>query len=193
MRKGEESKQRLIRCAAELFWKNGYAATGVSEILTDAKLPKGSFYFYFKSKEELGVAVISYYQSVLLEKMRELAADRDFEEFLDAVFAFLQSRADGNPFFGCPFAVMGMETAISRPDVAGSYLDTLKQFQTLFFDVLLQSGLPQPHAELLAERLFDLYQGNLLLGRISNDSTYLERAKRSMIETYKEYRAYHTV
>ena len=78
MRKGEESKQRLIRCAAELFWKNGYAATGVSEILTAAKLPKGSFYFYFKSKEDLGVAVISYYQSVLLEKMRELAAGRDF-------------------------------------------------------------------------------------------------------------------
>ena len=84
-----------------------------------------------------------------------------------------------------------METAISRPDVAGSYLDTLKQFQTLFRDVLLQSGLPQPYAELLAERLFAIYQGNLLLGRISNDSAYLERAKRSMIETYREYRAYH--
>lgn len=193
MRKGEESKQRLIRCAAELFWKNGYAATGVSEILTAAKLPKGSFYFYFKSKEDLGVAVISYYQSVLLEKMRELAAGRDFEEFLDAVFAFLQGRTDGNSFFGCPFAVIGMETAISRPDVAGSYLDTLKQFQTLFRNVLLQSGLPQPHAELLAKRLFVIYQGNLLLGRIGNDSAYLERAKRSMLETYKEYRAYHAV
>ena len=193
MRKGEESKQRLIRCAAELFWKNGYAATGVSEILTAAKLPKGSFYFYFKSKEDLGMAVISYYQSVLLEKMRELAAGRDFEEFLDAVFAFLQGRTDGNSFFGCPFAVIGMETAISRPDVAGSYLDTLKQFQTLFRNVLLQSGLPQPHAELLAKRLFVIYQGNLLLGRIGNDSAYLERAKRSMLETYKEYRAYHAV
>lgn len=193
MRKGEESKQRLIRCAAELFWKDGYAATGVSEILTAAELPKGSFYFYFKSKKELSVAVISYYQSVLLEKMREFATDRDFEEFLDAVFAFLQGRADGNSFFGCPFAVMGMETAVSRPDVAENYLDMLKQFQTLFCDVLLQSGLPQPHAELLAERLFAIYQGNLLLGRISNDSAYLERAKRSMIETYQEYRAYHAV
>ena len=139
------------------------------------------------------MAVISYYQSMLLEKMRELAADRNFEEFLDAVFEFLQGRADGNSFFGCPFAVMGMETAISRPDVAESYMDTLEQFQTLFRDVLLQSGLPQPHAELLAERLFAIYQGNLLLGRIGNDSAYLERAKRSMIETYKEYRAYHAV
>lgn len=193
MRKGEESKQRLIRCAAELFWKNGYTATGVSEILKDAELPKGSFYFYFKSKEELGVEVISYYQSVLLEKIRGLAEGRDFTDFLDAVFGFLQDRADGNSFSGCPFAVMGMETAVSKPDVARSYQDTLKQFQTLFCDVLLQSGLPQPNAELLAERLFVIYQGNLLLGRIGNDSAYLERAKHSMLETYREYRAYHAV
>ena len=193
MKKGEASKQRLIRCAAELFWKNGYTATGVSEILKDAALPKGSFYFYFKSKKELGVEVISYYQSVLLEKMRELAEGRDFADFLDAVFGFLQDRTDGNSFSGCPFAVMGMETAVSKPEVARSYLDTLKQFQTLFRDVLLRSGLPQPHAALLSERLFAIYQGNLLLGRISNDRAYLERAKHSMLETYKEYRACHTV
>ena len=50
MRKGDESRQRLIRCAAELFWRNGYAATGIQEILKETGLPKGSFYFYFKSQ-----------------------------------------------------------------------------------------------------------------------------------------------
>lgn len=42
MKKGEESRQRLIECAAELFWKNGYSATGISEILKQTDLPKGS-------------------------------------------------------------------------------------------------------------------------------------------------------
>lgn len=51
MKKGDRSRQRLIQCAAELFWKNGYAATGLSEILRQTGLPKGSFYFYFKSAE----------------------------------------------------------------------------------------------------------------------------------------------
>ena len=53
MKKGEESRQRLIECSAELFWKNGYSATGISEILKQTGLPKGSFYFYFKSKDDL--------------------------------------------------------------------------------------------------------------------------------------------
>ena len=39
MKKGEESRQRLIECAAELFWKNGYSATGISEILKQTDLP----------------------------------------------------------------------------------------------------------------------------------------------------------
>ena len=33
MKKGEESRQLLIECAAELLWKIGYSATGISEIL----------------------------------------------------------------------------------------------------------------------------------------------------------------
>ena len=62
MKKGEESRQRLIECAAELFWKNGYSATGISEILKQTDLPKGIFLFYFKSKDDLATAVTEYYQ-----------------------------------------------------------------------------------------------------------------------------------
>ena len=115
MTKGEQSRQRLIDCAAELFWKNGYAATGISEILNASGLPKGSFYFYFKSKEELAVAVVSYYQAALLDKMRVFAANRTW--------------------------------------------------------------------------LIAVYQGNLLLGRISQERGYLGCAKESMLQMYKEYRA----
>ena len=39
MKKGEESRQLLIECAAELLWKNGYSATGISEILKQTDLP----------------------------------------------------------------------------------------------------------------------------------------------------------
>lgn len=39
MTKGEESRQRLIKCAAELFWKNGYSATGISQILRQTGFP----------------------------------------------------------------------------------------------------------------------------------------------------------
>ena len=51
MTKGEETKEKIIRQAAGLFWAKGYTATGVQDVLTAAGVTKGSFYFYFKSKK----------------------------------------------------------------------------------------------------------------------------------------------
>ena len=76
MKKGEESRQRLIECAAELFWKNGYSATGISEILKQTDLPKGSFYFYFKSKDDIYLAVVESELDILSDMMKRVA-DKD--------------------------------------------------------------------------------------------------------------------
>ena len=193
MTKGEQSRQRLIDCAAELFWKNGYSATGINEILNATGLPKGSFYFYFKSKEELAVAVISYYQTALLNKIQAFAVNRIWEDFLNDIFTYLDSLSTNLTLLGCPFAVMGMELALQKTEIAKSYLEGLKQFQALLCRVLLQSGFPQPHAEALSERMIAVYQGNLLLGRISQDHIYLDIAKESMIHMYQEYRAFYAI
>ena len=106
MKKGEESRQRLIECAAELFWKNGYSATGISEILKQTGLPKGSFYFYFKSKDDLATAVTEYYPKILLEQFRSSSQGNDWESFIEEIFDYLFGRATGQTFAGCPYAVM---------------------------------------------------------------------------------------
>ena len=130
MKKGEESIQRLIECAAELFWKNGYSATGISEILKQTDLPKGSFYFYFKSKDDLATAVTEYYQKILLEQFQNSSQGNDWESFIEEIFDFLSERTNGQTFAGCTYAVMGMEastrmciygrTKKNRADFSGS-------------------------------------------------------------------------
>lgn len=193
MKKGEESRQRLIACAARLFWKNGYAATGISEILDQAGLPKGSFYFYFKSKDELAVEVISYYQQVLLNRLENISIGKNWETFVDDAFAFLLGVSEDRTFFGCPFAVMGMETAFYRPEIAKKYGEFIEKFRDLFRRVLLLSGLEPSHAEALSGRFLSVYQGAILLGRISGSASYLTEAKNTMIEMYREYCAFHKI
>lgn len=193
MSKGDQSRQRLIACAAELFWKNGYAATGVSEILSHAGLPKGSFYFYFKSKDALALAAISYYQEKLLDKLNAFSVNQSWEAFLNDVFAYLEGQPADSVFCGCPFAVMGMELALQKSDIAKCYLDGIKQLQALFCRVLLQSGFPPIQADTLSERMLAVFQGSLLLVRISQDYTYLVRAKENMVQICKEYRAFYDV
>ena len=193
MKKGEESRQRLIECAAELFWKNGYSATGISEILKQTGLPKGSFYFYFKSKDDLATAVTEYYQKILLEQFRSSSQGNDWESFIEEIFDYLFERATGQTFAGCPYAVMGMETALSKPTLAFVFMEGLKKSEQIFRKVLLYSGLPQEHAAILSQRMLSIYQGYLVLGRISGDISHLKNARKNMIETYREYRAFHGI
>ncbi len=193
MKKGEESRQRLIECAAELFWKNGYSATGISEILRQADLPKGSFYFYFKSKDDLAKAVTEYYQKILLEQFQKSSQGNDWENFIEEIFDYLSGRTNGQTFTGCPYAVLGMETALSKPTIASVFMEGLTKFEQIFLEVLLYSGLSQDHAMTLSRRMLSIYQGELLLGRISSDTSYLKNARKNMIETYREYRAFHGI
>ncbi len=193
MKKGEESRQRLIECAAELFWKNGYSATGISEILKQTGLPKGSFYFYFKSKDDLASAVTEYYQKILLKQFQNSSQRNNWESFIEEIFDYLSVRTYGQTFAGCPYAVMGMETALSKPALSSVFMDGLEKFEQIFQKVLLYSGLPQDHAALLSRRMLSIYQGYLLLGRISGDISYLKNARKNMIEMYREYRAFHGI
>ena len=193
MKKGKESRQHLIECAAELFWKNGYSATGISEILKQTGLPKGSFYFYFKSKDDLATAVTEYYQKILLEQFRSSSQGNDWESFIEEIFDYLFERATGQTFAGCPYAVMGMETALSKPAVASVFMEGLKKFEQIFQEVLLYSGLSPDHAKILSQRMLSIYQGYLLLGRISNNTFFLKNARKNMLEMYREYRSYHEI
>jgi len=52
------TRERLIRTAGELFWRQGYAATGVSQIMKRAGATSGSFYHFFPTKDELLLAVL---------------------------------------------------------------------------------------------------------------------------------------
>ncbi|WP_428560908.1 MAG: TetR/AcrR family transcriptional regulator [Solidesulfovibrio sp. DCME] len=52
------SKDTLLQVGLDLVWSRGFNGTGVEAILKEAKIPKGSFYNFFSSKEEFSLAVI---------------------------------------------------------------------------------------------------------------------------------------
>jgi len=60
------TRERIVEAALYLFWLQGYAETGLAEILTRAKADAGSFYYFFKTKEELLLAVLDLYVRFLM-------------------------------------------------------------------------------------------------------------------------------
>lgn len=55
------SRNAILREGARIVHAKGFHHTGLQEILQAAGIPKGSFYFYFKSKDDFGLALVDYY------------------------------------------------------------------------------------------------------------------------------------
>lgn len=114
MNKGQQTRQRMIDTAAQLFEHHGYAATGINQILADSDTPRGSFYFHFKGgKEELGMQVIEHHQAVFSDRMRHLFTQAStvlagVEGVLDAL---AQQMAASGYQTGCPVTAIATEMA----------------------------------------------------------------------------------
>lgn len=187
MKKGEQSKNKLIDCAAKLFWENGYRATGINDILTAAQLPKGSLYFYFNSKKELAIEVAAYFADMIHQWMIKTAQGKKWEDFVADLVGEMLESAKNNRHFGCPFAVMGLDIAFSEPDIAKQCAESMEKSQNIFESVFLFSGIPEAQAAVLADRAFAMYEGSLLQFRVSKNIEKLNRMQDNLIGLYRDY------
>jgi AcrR family transcriptional regulator len=182
--KGEQSKNNIIECASSLFMKNGYNATGINDILACTGLPKGSFYFHFKSKKDLALSVCFYFGERIGSMVFNSAENRKWTEFINDLMNKMIASAEDNTHYGCPFAVLGLEIAFSEPDLAEYYSKAMKKLIDIFSEVLKFSNAPEAKIDALANKAFAIYEGYLLYYRISKDISLLNRMKTDLISVF---------
>ena len=77
-----DTKRKLLDSAMHLMIRQGYTATTVDQVCCDAGLTKGSFFHYFKSKEQIGEAAIDYFSCCRRDAFAK-GAFNSLEESLD--------------------------------------------------------------------------------------------------------------
>jgi TetR/AcrR family transcriptional repressor of nem operon len=70
-----ETREILVRAGVVALTEKGFSATGIDEILRSVKVPKGSFYHYFGSKEEFGLELIDRYAAYFARKLDQFLMD----------------------------------------------------------------------------------------------------------------------
>ncbi|OCG26868.1 TetR family transcriptional regulator [Gilliamella sp. wkB108] len=89
-KKGNDTKTALIRSGVELMTTYGYISSNIETILKKVGVPKGSFYYYFKSKEEFGRAIIASYDSFFAYKLDKHLTNELINSPLSRIFAFYE-------------------------------------------------------------------------------------------------------
>lgn len=94
-KKGNETKAALIRSGVELMTTYGYISSNIESILKQVGVPKGSFYYYFKSKEEFGKTIIASYDSFFAHKLDKHLTNVSIESPLARITAFYEDAKQG--------------------------------------------------------------------------------------------------
>ncbi|MDX2142703.1 MAG: TetR/AcrR family transcriptional regulator [Rhodospirillaceae bacterium] len=109
---GRDTRERIVGAAQVLFWEKGYAATGMAEILKRADANAGSFYHFFKGKEDVLLAVLDFY----LDNLDAQVMDHAFKATTDPVkrvfnvLAGYRSVILATDFaYGCPLGRLAFE------------------------------------------------------------------------------------
>lgn len=107
-------RDQIIRSGTALISLQGYNATGLDAILKAAQIPKGSFYHYFKNKEDFGLAVIDHFAAGFAQRLATFLEDEEVSP-LDRVRNFLESGlariSQSQCTCGCLLGNLGQELA----------------------------------------------------------------------------------
>lgn len=179
--KGEQSKQLLIETAARLFLKNGYSNTGINDILQEAGLSKGSFYFYFSSKIELGNEVANYYGREVLSEWLEPLSENPWDIFVSTMISDIKKSLSIGNYYGCPIAVLGLDISFVDAELSNTYARGMKKVIEVFSHSLQRSGLNKEQADQIARKAFVIYEGHILYYKISKDESVFDHIREDLL------------
>lgn len=127
----KDTRSDIIRSGTGLIYCQGYNATGIDAIVKAAGVPKGSFYHYFSSKEDFGLAVIDHFAEGFARRLTTFLQDEEVSPLL-RLRNFLESgltRISQNGCTrGCLIGNLGQELA----DQSDRCRERLEQVFTLW-------------------------------------------------------------
>ncbi|WP_310599434.1 TetR family transcriptional regulator C-terminal domain-containing protein [Desulfobulbus sp.] len=165
-----DTREHILACGGQIIHHKGFNATGLQEILQAAGVPKGSFYFYFKSKEAFGLALVDYYQARLAEQVSPILKDDSKPPLtrLADFFLWFRGQFEREGFIkGCPIGNLVQELGDVNPafrEQLNRSLDGLIRFVArLLQEARERNELPaRLEPEATARYILSAWQGALI-------------------------------
>ncbi|KPH14326.1 TetR/AcrR family transcriptional regulator [Chryseobacterium sp. ERMR1:04] len=182
MKKSEATRLNILRKAFELIYEKGYQTTSVDEIIATTQVTKGAFYYHFKTKDEMGLAIIN-------ELMRSSFQDTFIDPFklsenpLDTIYNLMENILMDNEFlkveYGCPTSNFTQEMAPWNIEFTKALNKLSSEWENAMIEAIekgKKNGKVQPDVNAKGVAIFVMsgYWGIRNLGKLENSkSIYL--------------------
>lgn len=182
--KHQDTRQHLLNTGREILAARGFSSVGLSTLLQQAGVPKGSFYHYFKSKEQFGQALLEDYFSQYLIELEALFSQPNLNgrERLISYWNEWQHRyCSPQGRSDCLVVKLSAEVA----DLSEAMRLTLKagtdkvigRIQDCIAAGMADGSLPaESKPTLLATSLYQLWLGASLLTKLHRDEQHMNQA-----------------
>ena len=177
------SRDAFLATAGRLLRRQGYAATGLNEIVARSGAPKGSLYFHFPGgKQELAAAALSRAGEQLAASMGAILSSSDdlgeaLGRLVDALCAGLEASGYAD---GCPIATVALEANDSEALRAVS-ASVFESWLELLRTRLCDAGLEPAAAERRALLVLSAIEGALILARTRRDPSALAAVREELV------------
>ena len=178
------TRDQILDAATRLIHLRGYQSTSLDDVLKESGVGKGNFYYHFRSKEELGYAIIDRVTHGLIERTLEpifgdAAGDplAQIDAFLDRV---LESQRQRNCVGGCPVGNLASELSDVHEGFRLRLAGIFTEWRARLTDVLVRgqaAGTVARHREpeTIAQFLLAGLEGAILLTKVAKDISVMER------------------
>jgi TetR/AcrR family transcriptional regulator, transcriptional repressor for nem operon len=175
-----DAKSRLLQAATDLVWCRSYGAVTVDDICEAAGVKKGSFYYFFKSKDELVAAGLhAKWDSVRPAFDRIFSPTRPPLDRLQGAFEYnyqyqKELREKHGCVLGCPFSSLGTEVIAADKTLRDAVQTIMKQklryFESALRDLQAEGQLlAGQDPAMLARQVYLYYEGVQAQARIADD------------------------
>lgn len=175
--KADITRKRILDKAFRQIYQNGYQATSIDNILKELDVTKGAFYYHFKTKKDMGMAVVKeviyprFFKS-LIEPLARI--DHPKERIIEVIENAFSEITDYELSFGCPINNLVQEMASIDPDfqkLFKSIFDQWKEAIILAFEKGKAKGQvdPDTNTAYLAQFIILSYEGVRAYGKVYQD------------------------
>jgi TetR/AcrR family transcriptional repressor of lmrAB and yxaGH operons len=175
-----DTRERLVRATSRLLRTQGYSATGLNQVVTEAEAPKGSMYFHFPGgKVELAAAAVDRYAERAAARMRlHLDESATVGDAIGVIFDGYIEHLDRTGFTeGCAVASVALDAAAVHDLLADATGRAFKQWTEMLTEALEAEGHPSDEAVGLATLVLATIEGSMVMAKGTRSTEPIRMAR----------------